>query len=126
MYRAFELSGCEMRKSLRNLRVLQRNVFHAIAEPSAPSREPESTEAAIAIKDQDRSHSCNIMFIMDKNIPLDPSNRADRAEQDDERTHHITGDLSYKRLAITNVVFVSARPPAHWVLVDTGIPGSAT
>jgi glyoxylase-like metal-dependent hydrolase (beta-lactamase superfamily II) len=63
---------------------------------------------------------------MDKNIPLDPSNRADRSEQDDDRTHHITGDLAYKRLAITNVVFVSGRPPVHWVLVDTGVPGSAT
>lgn len=64
-------------------------------------------------------------------IPLDPSGRADDPEQDAERndhTHEIAPDLAYRRLAIANVMFFG-RPGAvqdGWVLIDAGIPGSAS
>ncbi len=47
-------------------------------------------------------------------------------EQDDS-TQEIAPDIAYKRLLLVNIVFVGA-PGAgdrQWVLIDTGIPGSA-
>jgi glyoxylase-like metal-dependent hydrolase (beta-lactamase superfamily II) len=67
---------------------------------------------------------------MSEQIPLSEASRADDPNLDndnDDTTHEIADDLSYKRLAIVNVVFYG-RPGAadrQWVLIDTGMPGSA-
>ena len=67
---------------------------------------------------------------MSEQIPLTEESRADNAVLDDENddnTHEIADDISYKRLAIVNVVFYG-RPGAAdrgWVLIDAGMPASA-
>lgn len=66
---------------------------------------------------------------MAQQIPISPDSRADDPEADRERgdrTHEITADLAYRRLAIVNVVFVGAAGAGDrgWVLVDAGVPGS--
>jgi glyoxylase-like metal-dependent hydrolase (beta-lactamase superfamily II) len=65
-----------------------------------------------------------------KQIPLNPSSRADRPAGKDERhsgTHEVAADLAYKRLALVNLVFYGPDQAAdrEWVLIDTGIPGTA-
>jgi glyoxylase-like metal-dependent hydrolase (beta-lactamase superfamily II) len=67
---------------------------------------------------------------MAEQIPLSEDARADDlradAEQDDN-TQEIAPDIAYKRLAVVNAVFVGL-PGAgdrQWVLVDTGVIGSA-
>jgi glyoxylase-like metal-dependent hydrolase (beta-lactamase superfamily II) len=67
---------------------------------------------------------------MAEQIPLDENTRASDvradAEQDDN-TQEIAPDIAYKRLILVNVVFVGM-PGAgdrEWLLIDTGIPGSA-
>src|SRR4051794_33569116 len=67
---------------------------------------------------------------MSEQIPLAEEARADNPnldEQNDDGTHEIAGDLSYKRLAIVNVVFYG-KPEAgdcQWVLIDAGVAASA-
>ncbi len=67
---------------------------------------------------------------MAEQIPLDESTRATdlrrEAEQDDN-THEIAPDIAYKRLVLVNVVYVGlpAAGDRQWVLIDTGVPGSA-
>lgn len=64
-------------------------------------------------------------------ILLDPAGRADippeHTPHDDDSTHEVAGDLSYKRLAIVNVAFYGLPEAAdrQWVLIDAGIPGTA-
>ena len=68
---------------------------------------------------------------MAQQIPIDPQARADDPAADaarDDRTHALAPDLAYRRLVLVNVVFVG-EPGAGdrgWVLVDAGIPGSAS
>ena len=67
---------------------------------------------------------------MSEQIPLTEEARADNPALDnenDDTTHEIADDLSYKRIAIVNVVFYG-RPGAadrEWVLIDAGMPASA-
>src|SRR3954463_914655 len=67
---------------------------------------------------------------MSEQIPLTEEARADNPTLDnenDDTTHEIADDLSYKRIAIVNVVFYG-RPGAadrQWVLIDAGMPASA-
>lgn len=46
----------------------------------------------------------------------------------DDHTHQVTPDLAYKRLAIVNVAFfgLPGSGNGEWVLIDAGIPGSAS
>ena len=67
---------------------------------------------------------------MDRQIPLDPTARADdpaRDEARDDGTHEVAPDLAYKRLAIVNVAFVGLPDAGDrgWVLVDCGAFGAA-
>src|SRR3954470_14086007 len=67
---------------------------------------------------------------MAEQIPLDESSRADNPQLDaenDDNTHEVADDLAYKRLVLVNVVFVGHPHAAdrEWVLIDTGIAGSA-
>jgi len=64
-------------------------------------------------------------------IPLNQTARADIPDHDRERhdhTHEARLDLAYQRLGIVNVVFYGARGagPGNWVLIDAGLPGTAT
>ena len=65
---------------------------------------------------------------MKSQIPLDPAPFAEIPHDfPDDGTHEIAEDVAYQRLAMVNVVFVG-RPFARdreWVLVDTGIIGTA-
>ncbi len=62
-------------------------------------------------------------------IPLDENSRADTAYQNPpgSRVRQVAPDLVSKRLAIVNIVFfgVPGAPDGHWVLIDTGIAGTA-
>jgi glyoxylase-like metal-dependent hydrolase (beta-lactamase superfamily II) len=63
---------------------------------------------------------------MTKQIPIDPAARADDRAEDG--LYEIAPDLAYQRLAIVNVQFYG-KPGAgdrQWVLIDAGIPGSAS
>lgn len=64
-----------------------------------------------------------------RQIPLDDATRADSWLSNARRsgTQEVAPDLAYKRLAVVNVVFFGFPKAAdrHWVLIDTGIPGSA-
>jgi glyoxylase-like metal-dependent hydrolase (beta-lactamase superfamily II) len=67
---------------------------------------------------------------MSEQIPLTEEARADNPaldDQNDDTTHEIAYDLSYKRLAIVNVVFYGRHgaPDREWVLIDAGMPASA-
>ena len=67
---------------------------------------------------------------MKKQKTLNPSSRADRPAGKDERhsgTNVVATDLAYKRLALVNIVFYGPERAAdrEWVLIDTGIPGTA-
>ncbi|HWH70949.1 MAG TPA: MBL fold metallo-hydrolase [Candidatus Sulfotelmatobacter sp.] len=66
---------------------------------------------------------------MKHQIPLEESARADTALQNPRatRTRQVAVDLACKRLAIVNVVFYGkpGSPDRQWVLIDTGIPGTA-
>lgn len=64
-----------------------------------------------------------------RQVPLDAAAHADDAHQDairDDGTNEVTPDLSYKRLAIANVVFygVAGAGNGQWVLIDAGVPGT--
>jgi glyoxylase-like metal-dependent hydrolase (beta-lactamase superfamily II) len=63
-------------------------------------------------------------------IPLSSSAEAEQAGFDLDRnddTRQIVADVAYRQLAIVNVIFVGFEQAGdgNWVLVDTGIPGSA-
>lgn len=62
-------------------------------------------------------------------IPLDDATHAEFASGREARsgTYEIAPDVAYKRLAIVNVIFYGKPKAADrgWVLIDTGIPGSA-
>lgn len=61
---------------------------------------------------------------MDKQIPLDPSARADH--KDDEGLHEVLPDLAYQRQVFVNVIFHGMPGSARtWTLIDTGLHGSA-
>jgi glyoxylase-like metal-dependent hydrolase (beta-lactamase superfamily II) len=66
---------------------------------------------------------------MKHQIPLDESARADTALQNPpgSRVRQVAPDLASKRLAIVNVAFYGkpGTPDRQWVLIDTGIPGTA-
>src|SRR3954453_8934005 len=67
---------------------------------------------------------------MDEQIPLSPAASADHPEQDsarDDGTREIASDVAYRQLAIVNVVFAGQANcgDGNWVLIDTGMPGSA-
>ena len=59
-------------------------------------------------------------------IGLPQSARATE-QQGDEHLHQIAPDVAYRRLTLVNVVFVGdpAAASNDWLLIDTGIPGSA-
>jgi glyoxylase-like metal-dependent hydrolase (beta-lactamase superfamily II) len=64
-------------------------------------------------------------------VTLDKSARADVPQKDSERgdhTHEIASDIAYQRLAIVNVVYFGQQNAAsgEWVLIDAGLPGTAT
>ena len=63
-------------------------------------------------------------------IPLSPAAEAEHPQSDVDRndnTRQIVSDVAYRQLAIVNVIFVGLEGAGDgkWVLVDTGIPGSA-
>ncbi|MGI4792368.1 MAG: MBL fold metallo-hydrolase [Janthinobacterium lividum] len=60
---------------------------------------------------------------MEHSIPLNPAGLAGHSEGDG--TQEVLPDLAYKRLAIVNVVFYGTHADRKWVLIDTGIPGTA-
>ena len=67
---------------------------------------------------------------MAQQVPINPSARADDPQQDDARedgTHEVAPDLAYKRLVMVNVSFygVPGAGDRQWVLIDTGLPGTA-
>jgi glyoxylase-like metal-dependent hydrolase (beta-lactamase superfamily II) len=67
---------------------------------------------------------------MKKQIPLNPSARVAKTSTAQDRhsgTHELIPDLAYKRLAMVNIVFWGKQGAGdrEWVLVDTGIPGTA-
>jgi glyoxylase-like metal-dependent hydrolase (beta-lactamase superfamily II) len=67
---------------------------------------------------------------MGNQIPLDTANRADDPEFDETRddgTHQVVVDVAYKRLVLVNVVLygLPGAGDRQWVMVDTGIPGTA-
>lgn len=65
---------------------------------------------------------------MRRSIPLETTSRADQPnESHSHGLRQVTVDLAYKRLALVNVVFYwfPGAEDRHWVLIDTGIPGSA-
>lgn len=62
---------------------------------------------------------------MREQIPIDPGARIDLGGR--AGVHEIASDLSYRRIAIVNVVYYG-RPDAGdrgWVLIDAGVAGSA-
>jgi glyoxylase-like metal-dependent hydrolase (beta-lactamase superfamily II) len=62
---------------------------------------------------------------MTNQIPLDSSDRADRAHEGG--VHEVAPDLGYQRLAIVNVTYFGT-PNAgdrKWVLIDAGVVGTA-
>ncbi len=61
---------------------------------------------------------------MAQQIPVNSSAVAGHLS-DDHKTQELASDLAYKRLAIVNVVFFG-EPGGPWVLVDAGVPGSAS
>lgn len=67
---------------------------------------------------------------MAEQIPLDEKSRATDVrpnDQQDDNTEEIAPDIAGKRLALVNVVFAGA-PGAkdrEWILIDTGVTGSA-
>jgi len=65
---------------------------------------------------------------MKRQIPLDAASRADLAQgARQHRARQVAPDLACKRLAIVNVTFfgLPGRPDRQWVLIDTGVAGSA-
>ena len=63
-------------------------------------------------------------------IPLSAESRADRPSLDDRRddgVHEVALDLAYKRLALVNIALYGQAKAGdrNWVLIDTGIPGTA-
>ena len=61
---------------------------------------------------------------MAQQIPVDESAVAPSAIPDDP-VHEIRPDLAYRRIAIVNVVLSGAAGSGEWVLIDTGLPGTA-
>ena len=63
---------------------------------------------------------------MSDQIPMDEENVADIAQHDG--IHEVSSTLAYQRLAIVNVVYHGAEGAGDrgWVLIDAGIPGSAS
>ncbi len=62
---------------------------------------------------------------MAQQIPLDPSAHAGHLSED-HKTQEVAPDLAYKRLAIVNVMFYGTPGGGPWVLIDAGVPGSAS
>jgi glyoxylase-like metal-dependent hydrolase (beta-lactamase superfamily II) len=66
---------------------------------------------------------------MKRQIEIHPAARADRAQENPRRsgTHEVAPDLAYKRLAIVNIVFygLAGAKDREWVLIDSGVPGTA-
>jgi glyoxylase-like metal-dependent hydrolase (beta-lactamase superfamily II) len=63
-------------------------------------------------------------------IPIDPSCRADDRQRDWDRNdgvRELVRNLAFKRLAVVNVVFFGQHGSGdrEWVLIDTGMPGTA-
>ena len=64
-------------------------------------------------------------------IPLSERANADKASEDeqrDDRTRQIADDVAYRQILLANVVFIGF-PHAgddNWVLIDAGLPASAT
>jgi glyoxylase-like metal-dependent hydrolase (beta-lactamase superfamily II) len=64
-----------------------------------------------------------------KQIPIDPSARADQPDKDelrDDGTHEVAHDVAYKRLALVNIAFCGLSKTPDWMLIDAGIVGSTT
>jgi len=64
---------------------------------------------------------------MSHQIPLDPAGRADLpVSHDDDTTHEVAADVSYKRLGIVNVAFygLPGAGDRQWVLIDAGVFGT--
>jgi glyoxylase-like metal-dependent hydrolase (beta-lactamase superfamily II) len=64
-----------------------------------------------------------------KQVPIDPSARADDPEADALRgdgTREVTADLSYERIGLVNVVYFGVPGTREWVLIDAGIHGSSS
>jgi glyoxylase-like metal-dependent hydrolase (beta-lactamase superfamily II) len=66
---------------------------------------------------------------MKHQIPLEEGSRADTQQLNPRRTHtrQVTADLASKRLALVNIVFygIHGAGDRQWVLIDTGIAGTA-
>jgi glyoxylase-like metal-dependent hydrolase (beta-lactamase superfamily II) len=58
-------------------------------------------------------------------IPLSDEDRA-LENKGEEHVREIAPDVAYRRLVLVNIMFVGLPGTADWVLVDAGIPGSAS
>jgi glyoxylase-like metal-dependent hydrolase (beta-lactamase superfamily II) len=58
-------------------------------------------------------------------IPLSDEDRA-MENKGEEHVREIAPDVAYRRLVLVNIMLVGLPGTADWVLVDTGIPGSAS
>jgi len=61
---------------------------------------------------------------MTEHIAFDDTAIADIASEGPTQT--TAADIAYQRLLIVNVIFIGAPGTAKWVLVDAGVPGSAS
>jgi glyoxylase-like metal-dependent hydrolase (beta-lactamase superfamily II) len=61
---------------------------------------------------------------MEPQVPIDPGARAEETEEG--RTHGVTPDLAYQRLAIVNVAYfgTAGAESGRWVLIDAGVVGT--
>jgi Zn-dependent hydrolases, including glyoxylases len=65
---------------------------------------------------------------MAEQVPLSKAARADDPAYDKARndeTHEVAPDVAYQRLALVNVAYVGVPGSNEWVLIDTGVPGTA-
>lgn len=61
---------------------------------------------------------------MTQQIPIDPD-ATTGIEIPEEGVFEVAPDLAYRRLALVNVVFYGWPGDRNWVLIDTGLPGTA-
>lgn len=77
------------------------------------------------VRDVTRSVARKVELAMPEKLQMDNEDRADSAAEDGIR--EVTPDVAYRRLSIVNAVFygLPGSGDRSWVLVDTGIAGSA-
>jgi glyoxylase-like metal-dependent hydrolase (beta-lactamase superfamily II) len=62
---------------------------------------------------------------MAQQVPVDGS-EARSAERESDGVHEVLDDLAYQRLAIVNVAYWGVPGSKRWVLIDAGVPGTAS